>query len=65
MARMQAVILSSVNNGPFVYQFAVDGATQNAAINVATAAAALDAIKAIFTAQGGTLRRIVINAETI
>jgi hypothetical protein len=58
MSVAKAVIHRSVSNGPFIYEFEVDGTVQTAAINVASAGAAIDAIKALVGALPGTITRI-------
>lgn len=64
MSNAVAVIARSTNNGPFIYSFSVDGVMQNAAVNVATAGAALDAIKPLVVALPGALQKVTIQVVT-
>ena len=65
MSKAVAEISRSVNNGPVVYTFAVDGALQNAAIGVANMGAAMDAVKPLITALPGTVQKLTIIVTTV
>lgn len=63
MAVMRAEINSTVTNGPYTYEFAVDGSVQKADINL-TLAQCLDAVKALVSAQGGTVQHVMITVQS-
>jgi hypothetical protein len=62
MAIGRAVISRSANNGPFIYSFEIDGDIQNAAVNVATISAALDAVKPLIATLPGAVQKLTIQA---
>ena len=70
MAHAKAVIARSAANGPFVYTFSqLDTSTgeevQKSDINLATAAAALDAIKPLIAALPGSFQKAVATITTV
>jgi hypothetical protein len=69
MPRFVAEIRKTVSNGPYAYSFGLestsgDVTTQDVVNNVATAALALDGIKAKVGALGGSLLHANVSGET-
>ena len=63
-ANLRGIIYAAPNNGPFVYTFEVDGALQNNVNTVASTSAAIDGVKALIIAQGGTILKVSFNVST-
>jgi len=64
MSKGVATIARLTTGGPFMYEFRVDGAMQNAAVGVATIGAAMDAVKPLITALPGAAQSITIIVVT-
>ena len=64
MSQGEARISRSQAHGPFVWSFIQDGEVVDAATGVASASAALDAIKPLVAALPGSIQMIILNVRT-
>lgn len=64
MSLGRAEITKVATNGPYSYVWIVDGVGNKADISIATASAAVDAIKPLAGAMTGTIDKIIIQVIT-